>query len=170
MDTPPAVLAAVMVVCPGAWVVMTPLSSMVATLSSAEVHVMVLSAASSGRTVACSVQVMPLFRMPPSCSSVTLVGTTTAGVGSCVGAGVAVASGAAVSGVASSLREVPAGCGTSCTALLPHPARQQTAANSVTAAVRIRVLFTVIFFMLFSPLCLGFVFLHKGYRVGRRGS
>ena len=150
MDTPPAVLAAVMVVCPGAWVVMTPLSSMVATLSSAEVHVRVLSAASSGRTVACSVQVMPLFRMPPSCSSVTLVGTTTSGVG----AGVAVASGAAVSGVASSLREVSAGWGTSFTAVLPHPARLNTA-TSAAAAVRIRVLFTVIFFMFSSPLCLG---------------
>ena len=148
VDTPPAVLAAVMVVCPGAWVVMTPLSSMVATLSSAEVHVMVLSAASSGRTVACSVQVMPLFRMPPSCSSVTLVGTTTAGAGSSVGAGVAVVSGAAVSGVASSLREVSADRGISCTALLPHPARLNTA-TSAAAAVRIRVLFTVIFFMLF---------------------
>ena len=157
VDTPPAVLAAVMVVCPGAWVVMTPLSSMVATLSSAEVHVRVLSAASSGRTVACSVQVMPLFRMPPSCSSVTLVGTTTAGAGSGVGAGVAVASGAAVSGVASSLREVSAR-GISCTALLPHPARQQTAVNSVTAAVRIRVLFTVIFFILFL-LCVWVLFL-----------
>ena len=78
--------------------------------------------------------------------------------------------GTAVSGVASSLREVSADRGISCTALLPHPARQQTAANSVTAAVRIRVLFTVIFFMFSSPLCLGFVFLHKGYRVGRRGS
>ena len=71
---------------------MTPASSMVATLSSEEVQRTVLSAASSGRTVARRVQVIPRFRMPPSWSSVTLVGTMAAGVGSgvAVGAGVEV--------------------------------------------------------------------------------
>ena len=104
VDASPAVLAAVMVVWPGASAVIMPLSSMVATPSSLDVQCRVLSAASSGRTVACSVQVMPLFKMPPSCSSVTLVGTMGASVGTgvaaAVGAGVAVG---AVSGVAASL-------------------------------------------------------------------
>ena len=52
VETPPASLAAVMVVWPGWSAVMTPASSMVATLSSEEVQRTVLSAASSGRTVA----------------------------------------------------------------------------------------------------------------------
>ena len=52
VETPPASLAAVMVVWPGVSAVMTPASSMVATLASEEVQRTVLSAASSGRTVA----------------------------------------------------------------------------------------------------------------------
>ena len=104
VDASPAVLAAVMVVWPGASAVIMPLSSMVATPSSLDVQCRVLSAAFSGRTVACSVQVMPLFKMPPSCSSVTLVGT----MGASVGAGVAAAVGA-VSGVAASLAAVRCG-------------------------------------------------------------
>ena len=125
---------------PGWSAVMTPASSMVATLSSEEVQRTVLSAASSGRTVARRVQVIPRFRMPPSWSSVTLVGTMAAGVGSgvAVGAGVEVGAGAAVSGVASALREVSAGWGTAWAAVL-QPARQKMAASRA-AAKRIRTL------------------------------
>ena len=140
VETPPASLAAVMVVWPGVSAVMTPASSMVATLSSEEVQRTVLSAASSGRTVARRVQVIPQFRMPPSWSSVTLVGTMAAGVGSgvAVGAGVEVGAGIAVSGVASALREVSAGWGTAWAAVL-QPARQKMAARRA-AAKRIRTL------------------------------
>lgn len=119
METPPASLAAVMVVWPGVSAVMTPASSMVATLASEEV---------SGRSCP---------RRPPAgrwragpghpavqdaalLVSVTLVGTMAAGGGSgvAVGAGVEVGAGAAVSGVASALREVSAGWGTAWAAVL----------------------------------------------------
>ena len=131
VDASPAVLAAVMVVWPGASAVIMPLSSMVATPSSLDVQCRVLSAASSGRTVACSVQVMPLFKMPPSCSSVTLVGTMGASVGAAVGAGVAVG---AVSGVAASLAAVRCGAARLVVALQPVSPAPSIQARMTAAA------------------------------------
>lgn len=140
METPPASQAAVMVVWPGWSAVMTPASSMVATLSSEEVQRTVLSAASSRQDGGAQ------GPGHPAVQDAALLVQRHAGGDDGRGRrlrgsrrrGVEVGAGIAVSGVASALREVSAGWGTAWAAVL-QPARQKMAASRA-AAKRIRTL------------------------------